>query len=172
MTQYHYGGRSGDPKGEVYEMFHRLGVPCEHYDHKPVFSEADNVDERLNRKAKILKNLFLQNKDASRYYLYTLPIDKRVDFKSLRKSIGEKHLSFADADALWEQLRIKPGSVSLLNIIGSPHENITFLVDEEVLRYERIGLHPNDNSATILFSPRQIGALLEELGVSYRFIAF
>ncbi|MDR0886960.1 MAG: hypothetical protein LBN22_11545 [Clostridiales Family XIII bacterium] len=170
MTQYNYGGRDGDPKGEVYETFHDFGIPFEHFDHKPVFSEADNDDVRLNQKAKILKNLFLQNKDASRYYLYTLPIDKRADLNGLRKSIGETRFSFSDEDSLWEKLYIKPGSVSLLNIIGSSHENMTFLVDEEVLNYELIGLHPNDNSATIMFSPLRINTLLTKLGVDYSFV--
>jgi Ala-tRNA(Pro) deacylase len=166
-----YGGRGGDAKGAVYAVFRELGIPFEHYDHKPVFSEADNDDARLNQKAKILKNLFLQNKDATCYYLYTLPIDKRADLAALRKLTGETRFSFADAGALWDKLAIKPGSVSLLNIIGSSHAGMTFLIDEEVLNYELIGLHPNDNSATILFNPQEIGPLLDKLGVVYRFVS-
>jgi Ala-tRNA(Pro) deacylase len=165
-----YGGRAGDPKGEVYAAFRGFDIPFEHFDHKPVFSEADNDDVRLNQKGKILKNLFLQNADASRYYLYTLPIDKRADFSGLRGAIGETRFSFANADALWDKLAIKPGSVSLLNIIGSTHENMTFLIDREVLQYELIGLHPNDNSATILFDPQEIEGLLDKLKVDYRFV--
>jgi Ala-tRNA(Pro) deacylase len=165
-----YGGREGDAKGVVYAVFRELGIPFEHYDHKPVFSEADNDDARLNQKAKILKNLFLQNKDATRYYLYTLPIDKRADFAALRKQTGETQLCFAGEKALWEKLSIKPGSVSLLNIIGSSHAGMTFLIDEETLNYKVIGLHPNDNSATILFEPQQIGPLLDKLGAAYRFV--
>jgi Ala-tRNA(Pro) deacylase len=168
--KYNCGGRADDAKEGVYAVFRELGISFEYYDHKPVFSEADNDDARLNQKAKILKNLFLKNKDATRYYLYTLPIDKRADFAALRKRIGETRFSFACEEALWEKLSIKPGSVSLLNIIGSSHAGMTFLIDEEVLNYELIGLHPNDNAATIIFSPQQISVLLDKLGVDYRFV--
>ncbi|GHU66444.1 prolyl-tRNA editing protein proX [Clostridia bacterium] len=167
---YGYCGREGDSKGEVYKVFREYGIPFEAYDHKPLFSEADCDDVQLNPNAKILKNLFLENKDASRYYLYTLPIDKRADLTALRNQIGETRFSFAKEEALWGKLAIKPGSVSLLNIIGSTHENMTFLIDEEVLNYDLIGLHPNDNSATILFSPRQISTLLNRLNAEFRFV--
>jgi hypothetical protein len=40
-----------------------------------------------------------------------------------------------------------------------------------VLQYELIGLHPNDNSATILFDPQEIAGLLDKLGVVYRFVS-
>jgi len=132
----------------------------------------------------------LRNKDKSRYYLFTLPIDKRADLLALQKALGETRLSFGDAEALWELLRIRPGSVSLLNIIGacdaacgSPLQAsedaadvtgaaraLKFLIDSETLLEPRIGVHPNDNAATIMFGPGRLPELFRYYGADFEFV--
>ena len=166
-----------EARQQVYGVFDALGIEYEAFDHPPVFSAADEVRKDIKIDALICKNLFLRNKDKSRYYLFTLALDKRADLAGLQNALGETRLSFGDAEALWEKLRIRPGSVSLLNIIGAREADaagdegaLKFLVDAETLRAPRIGVHPNDNAATIVFAPGRLPDVFAHYGADFEFI--
>ena len=169
-----------EARRKVYGVFDGLGIPYEAFDHPPIFSAADEVRKEIRIDALICKNLFLRNKDKSRYYLFTLPLDKRADLVALQAALGETRLSFGDAGALWEKLRIRPGSVSLLNVIGAyepaagkgadAKQPLRFLVDAETLRAPRIGVHPNDNAATIVFAPDRLPDIFARYGADFAFI--
>ena len=162
---------------KVAGVFDALGIPYEIVIHPPIFSAAEREEKQVNVDGLICKNLFLRNKDKSNYYLFTLPIDKRADLVALQKALGETRLSFGKEDALWEQLHIHPGSVSLLNIIGATQKEpsllcpLKFLVDAEVLNVPRIGVHPNDNGATIVFPPDRLPEIFASYGADFEYIS-
>ena len=161
-------------------VFDSLGIPYKMLRHPPIFSAAERLEKQVAVDGLICKNLFLRNKEKTRYYLYTLPIDKRADLAALQKHLGESRLSFGDAEALWELLHITPGSVSLLNIIGANtgeetsgskrHLNIKYLIDSETLSVPGIGLHPNDNAATIVFPADKLSSLLVHYHADFEFV--
>ena len=183
----------------VCDVFDALGIPYEVFIHPPIFSAAERADKQVVVDGLICKNLFLRNKEKSNYYLFTLPIDKRADLIALQKALGETRLSFGDADTLWEMLHIHPGSVSLLNIIGDNNHGdanhgdgpfdrqayqkvrprdwrprdwpLRFLVDAEVLKETRIGVHPNDNAATIVFPPERLADIFAHYKADFEFIS-
>ena len=156
----------------VCDVFDALGIPYEVFIHPPIFSAAERADKQVVVDGLICKNLFLRNKEKSNYYLFTLPIDKRADLIALQKALGETRLSFGDADTLWEMLHIHPGSVSLLNITDAKKiPPLKFLVDAEVLKETRIGVHPNDNAATIVFPPDRLPDIFAHYKADFEFIS-
>ena len=155
---------------KVFAVFNELGIPYENVDHPALFSQADNDKRPLNLDGVILKNLFLRNKNKGNYYLFTLPLDKKADLRLLQTILSESRLSFGNEDKLEEKLNIKKGSVSLLNVIGVESTDVIFLIDQEVFKYEKIALHPNDNTASIIFSPNDILKVLDHYDVEYRLI--
>lgn len=155
---------------KVYDFFDGLGIPYAVVDHPPIYSAADNVRKEIKIDALVCKNLFLRNKDKSQYYLFTLPIDKRADLIALQNALDETRLSFGDADALWEMLRVRPGSVSLLNIIEVGEAKLKFLVDAEVLRSPCMGVHPNDNATTITFAPDRLPEIFACFDAEFSFV--
>ena len=175
-----------EARQKVYGVFDELGIPYEVFDHPPIHSAAERKSKGIVVDGAICKNLFLCNKERTRYYLFVLPLDKRADLKALQSALGETRLSFGDADMLWELLRITPGSVSLLNIIGAYGETgvaeaaaaadvpvkppLKFLIDAETLAVPRIGLHPNDNAATIVFSAERLPDILGRYGAEFAFL--
>ncbi|MDR2267796.1 MAG: hypothetical protein LBE09_09555 [Christensenellaceae bacterium] len=159
-----------DKKNRVYSFLNQLEIPYEIVDHPPLFTEADNVKHRMNINAIIFKNLFLRNSDKSKYYLLSLPLVKRADLIKLRSILNESRLSFGDENALMEKLKIRPGSVSFLNAIDHPNTDVVFLVDNEIFNASRFGIHPNDNTSTVVFSPLAIPKIFECLGVKYSFL--
>ena len=166
-----------EARRKVAGVFDALGIPYEIVIHPPIYSAFDRVRQEIEVDGLICKNLFLRNKDKSNYYLFTLPIDKRADLVALQRALGETRLSFGKEDALWELLHIHPGSVSLLNIVGATQKEpsllcpLKFLVDAEVLNVPRIGVHPNDNGATIVFPPDRLKEIFERYGADFDFIS-
>jgi len=161
---------TNEKREKVYALFDRLGIKYRIVEHPPLFSAADNKEHRVNIGAIIFKNLFLHNKAKTAYYLLSLPLEKRADLKFVARLLEESRLSFGGEDELMEKLNIKPGSVSFLNVIDAPAEGMTLLLDKSALDYDLIGVHPNDNTATVIFSPREIPRILDACGVAYKFL--
>ncbi|MCL2126031.1 MAG: prolyl-tRNA synthetase associated domain-containing protein [Oscillospiraceae bacterium] len=157
-------------KDEVYQLLDRLGIEYKKIDHPPMFTQADHDDERDHIDTVIFKNLFLRNKDKSRYYLLSLPLTKRADLVKLAQILGETRLSFGDEDALMQKLNIKHGSVSFLNVVGARGTDATILIDDAAFDCETIGIHPNDNTATVIIKPQDIEKILNACGVEYRIL--
>ena len=155
----------------VYALLDRLGVTYSKVDHPPIFTQADSELRPVEIDAVIFKNLFLRNKAKSRYYLYSLPLDKRADLVAVAKALGETRLSFGDEDALQEKLNIQHGSVSFLNVIGAERTDVTLLIDSSAFDCGRIGVHPNDNTATVILRPQDIQRIIDACGVKYMFLA-
>jgi len=155
----------------VYALLDRLGIEYEVIEHPPMFTQADGDIHRVETDAVIFKNLFLRNKNKSRYYLYSLPLTKRADLVAVAKALDETRLSFGDEDALREKLNIQHGAVSFLNVIGAESTDVRLLIDSSVFSCDRVGVHPNDNTATVVLSPHDIHKILDACGVEYRFFA-
>ena len=155
----------------VFALLDKLGIEYEVVDHPPIFTQADSETQRVDIDAVIFKNLFLRNKDKSRYYLYSLPLTKRADLVAVAKALGETRLSFGDEDTLQEKLNIQHGAVSFLNVVGAEGTDVTVLIDSTVFDYNRIGVHPNDNTATVILKPQDIEKILQSCGVEYTFLS-
>ena len=155
----------------VYELLDRLGVEYEVIHHPPMFTQADSDGREVRDGVVIFKNLFLRNKDKSRYYLYSLPLTKRADLVAVANALCETRLSFGNEDALLEKLNIQRGSVSFLNVIGTESTDVTLLIDTSAFDCDRIGVHPNDNTATVILKPQDIRKILDACGVEYKFFA-
>lgn len=155
---------------EVYELLDKLNIEYTKVNHPPLFTCEDNKKYNIKFDAVVCKNLFIRNSNKSQYYLVSLPLEKRVDLKSLQILLGEKRLSFGDENVLEEKLGIKSGAVSIFNIINLKDNDIIFILDEDILKYEKIGFHPNINTATVIFNPKEIHKIFECYGIEYKFI--
>ena len=162
---------SKERQEKVYAVLDGLGIEYCKIDHPPMFTQADSENRQVPFDGVIFKNLFLRNKNKSRYYLYSLPLTKRADLVAVAREIGETRLSFGDEVTLQEKLNIQHGAVSFLNVIGTEGTDVTILIDSAVFDCERIGVHPNDNTATVLLRPQDIQKILAACGVEYRLLA-
>ena len=161
----------GERRERVFAFLDKVGVQYEIAEHPPIFSQADREFHDVQIDAMIFKNLFLRNKDKSRYYLYSLPIIKQANLAALAKALGDTRLSFGGEDALQEKLNIRRGAVSFLNVIEANADDVTLLIDSSAFFFDKIGVHPNDNTATVILKPSDIHRLLNACGADCRFIA-
>jgi Ala-tRNA(Pro) deacylase len=157
-------------KEAVYRIFDDLGIEYEIVDHPPLYKEGDDERYRVHIDGMIFKNLFLKNKDKGRYFMYSLPLSKRADLKALQHLLGESRLSFGNENDLFEKMNIRAGSVSMLNFLGAPDSGVKLLIDSEARGLERVAVHPNDNTATVVISLASLEKALESVGVDYQYV--
>ena len=126
----------------VYDYLDRIGISYLRTDHMPVntMELCHEIDAVLG--AVMCKNLFLCNRQKTKYYLLMMPGDKKFKTKELSAQINSARLSFADANAMLHYLDIEPGAVSVLGLMNDTEHEVQLLIDEDVLHGEYICCHP------------------------------
>lgn len=151
-------------KEKVYKYLDQHNISYTVSEHPPIHT-IDALDEYdIPNKDKIAKNLFLRNDNGKKHYLITIRQDKTVDLKELRKKIDSSRLSFASEERLMEQLGLKKGSVTPLGVINNTNTKVEVYFDEDLVDEEIIGVHPNENDATVWLSYRSIKQIIESMG--------
>lgn len=150
-------------KKEVYAFLTEQNIPYEVTEHKAVFNmeELDSVE--LPYPEWDAKSLFVRDDKKRNYYLITVKGDKRVDLKEFRRLRGLRALSFASADDLLHIMGLTPGSVTPLGILNDAEHRVHFYLDAE-FNGNRIGVHPNDNTATVWMQADDLMKLIQSHG--------
>ena len=137
----------------AYELLDRLDIDFMRTDHpdRPAttMEVCEEVDAVLG--VRICKNLFLCNRQKTRFYLLIMPGDKPFKTKELSGQMGISRLSFADAGAMERYLDVRPGSVSVLGLMNDTDRAVQLVIDEDVLKEELFGCHPCENTSSIRF---------------------
>jgi len=156
------------PKEKVYTYFEEQGIKFKAYDHPALFTCADNAKHDLSFDAECCKNLFLRNKNKSKYYLVSMSVNKKVSLNEIAEKLNEKKLCFANEEELAQKLNIKSGACSVLNIIGVEKTDTIFVIDKVLTETKKVDFHPNDNTATIVFDGKDIEKVLKNFGAEYK----
>ncbi len=140
----------------TYALLDRLGISYERIDHREARTMAlcADIDEALD--AVICKNLFLCNRQETRFYLLMMPGDKHFLTKDLSKQIGSSRLSFGSSRYMEEFLHIAPGSVSVMGLMNDTENRVQLLIDKDVLDGEYFGCHPCVNTSSIRMRMRDL----------------
>ena len=159
-------------KEEIFALLDQKGIPYERMDHEAVFTMEAMDQAGITKKGCVCKNLFLRNANGKQHYLVTAPEHKRVDMKQLAQEIGSSRLSFASPERLEKYLKIQQGSVSPLCILNDESKSVIFVADEDLREEKEIGVHPNDNTATLWRSFGDLAGLIQEHGNQVLFAHF
>ena len=143
-----YNGRPADIAGRLqrevrtYDFLDDLGIEYQRTDHEPAnnMEACNEIDAVLG--VIICKNLFLCNRQKTKFYLLMMPGDKKFKTKELSSQINSSRLSFADADDMLKYLDIEPGAVSIMGLMNDTDHQVELLIDEDVLEGEYLGCHP------------------------------
>ena len=134
----------------VYDLLDSLGIEYERVDHEEANTmEACVAIDEVLAPAVVCKNLFLCNSQKTKFYLLMIRNDKKFLTKDISKQINSARLSFAPAEFMEQFLDITPGSVSVMGLMNDKENNVTLLVDEDVLKAEYFGCHPCINTSSL-----------------------
>jgi Ala-tRNA(Pro) deacylase len=156
---------------EVYDVLESLGIFFERFAHPPVFTVEEAERYWADIPAAHCKNLFLRNAKGTRHYLVILGHSKKADLKALSARLGDDKLSFASPDRLMRFLHLTPGAVSPFGLIHDSAREVIVVLDADLEGTERIGFHPNVNTATITLLTADFLRFLEARGTIVRRIS-
>ena len=150
-------------KTEIYHYLKEQKLEHEITEHKAVFNMEEMDSIELPYPEWNAKNLFVRDDRKRNYYLITVKGDKRVDLKGFRKQHGLRALSFASAEDLLDIMKLTPGSVTPLGILNDTEHRIHFFLDTEFAG-NKIGVHPNDNTATVWMQADDLMKIIQKHG--------
>ena len=141
---------ASESEKKVYDVLNEIGIKYEKYTHKPVYTVEDVNKLDVHIPGNHTKNLFLRNRKGNIHYLVVMKDSKRADLKKLSKQVGSTPLSFASEKRLEKYLGLKPGSVSPFGLVNDSGKCVKVIIDSDILKGEKIGFHPNVNTATLV----------------------
>lgn len=150
-------------KEETYAFLKENNIEFEAVEHKAVFNMEELGDVELPHPEWEAKNLFVRDDKKRNYYLITVKGAKRVDLKDFRKKHGLRPLTFASADDLLEIMKLTPGSVTPLGLLNDSECKVKLYLDAE-FEDGMMGVHPNDNTATVYMRADDVLRLIREHG--------
>ena len=168
-----YRGRPEDESGRldkeirVYDFLDNLGIEYYRLDHGPADADhpetCEAVDEALG--AKVCKNLFLANRQRTKFYMLMIPEEKTFRSSDISKQAGSSRLHFAEPEYMLEMVGTTPGSASVMGLMNDTEHRVQLLVDEDLFRQEYIGCHPCINTSSLRISRDDIfGKFLKATG--------
>lgn len=162
---------TSDGAERVYDALRQQAIPFDVHNHPPVLTVAEAEQYWAQIPAVHCKNLFLRNRKGSQHYLVLLEHTKHTDLKRLAAALGEDILSFASADRLNRYLGLQPGAVSPFGLINDADRSVRVVIDRDLTAADRIGVHPNVNTATVVLSFADLQRFLASCGNAVQYVA-
>jgi len=148
---------------ELFAFLDQLGIAHETVTHPPFFTVEEGRAWHDKIPGAHGKNLFLKDK-KDKIWLALLPAEKRADLNRLEKRLGAPRFSFGKPELLLEVLGITPGSVTPFALINDTQRRVTVVVDEDILKAERVNFHPLHNAASTVVRVEDLLKFIHALG--------
>ncbi|MCC8048316.1 MAG: prolyl-tRNA synthetase associated domain-containing protein [Oscillospiraceae bacterium] len=157
-------------KQEVYSYLRENGVEFDVSEHEAVFNMEELAALGLPHTEAIAKNLFVRDDKKRSYYLITVRGDKHVNLKEFQQKYGTRKLSFGSAEDLSALLGLTAGEVTPFGLLNDADRRVQLCLDADFMRTPEtlIGVHPNDNTATVRLRTSDLVRLLTERGCDVR----
>lgn len=153
----------GITKKDIFLLLKQKGIPYELAEHGAVFTIEEINRLGLKDADCIAKNLFIRDDKKRQYFLVTLEKDKQLDLKVLQAAIGSRRLSFASEKDLDHFLGLAKGEVTPFGLFNDQEHRVVLLIDA-AFKGRKIGVHPNENTATVWLQVEELIQLLRQSG--------
>ena len=150
-------------KKNALEWLAANSIAYEMLEHEAVFNMEDMDKAGITAKGDVCKNLFLRDKNGKKHYLVVCPEEAQVDLADIGTQLMSTKLSFASAERLEKYLNVVQGCVSPLGVINDANHEVVVAFDKK-LQGGRMGIHPNDNTATVWVQTAELEKAIKALG--------
>ena len=141
-----------EKREKVFHHLQQLGIAYTVSEHPAVYAIEELDGMEINALGDICKNLFLRDSSGKRHFLVTMPKDRKAPFKILQQKLGTSRLSFASEDRLAKFLGLHQGEVSPFGVLNDDCCEVEMVFDAALDGNPCVGVHPNDNTATVWIS--------------------
>jgi len=135
----------------VYDFLDSLGIEYFRLDHAPAFGSEEELCREIEESlgARICKNLFLANRQRTKFYMLMIPDHKVFRSSDISKQAGSSRLHFAESEYMEELIDCSSGSASVMGLMNDTEHRVQLLVDDDVLNSEYVGCHPCINTSSL-----------------------
>lgn len=159
-------------KQEIYNYLKQNNIWHQITEHEAVFHMGELPKIDLPYPEAEGKNLFICDDKKRNYYLITVKGNKRVNLKEFKKQNNTRSLSFAKENELMDMMHLTPGSVTPFGILNDKNLKVQVYIDEDFMNDNHIiGIHPNDNTATVWLKIEDLITIIKKHGNQVRMIA-
>ena len=133
---------------DLFAFLAALSIKIATVEHPPLFTVEDSQALRGDIPGGHTKNLFVKDKKG-RLFLLVLGEETEVDLKRVHEKIGAQgRVSFGSAELLEEVWGVLPGAVTPFGAINDVAGRVSVVLDEAMMRHERLNFHPLVNTRT------------------------
>lgn len=158
-------------KQEIRAFLEERGISFQWVEHEAVYTIDEMEALGLEDMEDIAKNLFLRDQKGKRHFLIVIKGYKQANLKELGERLGIGRLSFASEERLEKYLKLKKGSVTPLGILNDEERAVEVFFDEDFLG-KTIGVHPNENTASVYLSTEDLLEIIREHGNALEIVSF
>lgn len=152
-------------KQDIYDYLKSKNIWYEVTEHGAVYNMKELSKIDIPYKEADAKNLFVRDDKKTNYYLITVKGNKRVNLKEFRRKNNIKPLSFAPESDLMDIMNLIPGSVTPFGMLNDEFLKVKFYLDKEFVSNSHIiGVHPNDNTATVWLKVEDLINIIRQHG--------
>ena len=152
-------------KQEIYTYLQNKGYWHEITEHPAVYNMAEVAELEMPYPESDAKNLFVRDDKRRNYYLITVMAHKKVNLKDFKKNYGTRSLTFASPEELMDIMGLIPGAVTPLGVLNDTEHKVKVYLDKDFLNEpKRIGVHPNDNTATVWLHTEDLMEIIQSHG--------
>ena len=151
-------------KEEIRKLLDEKEISYTWVEHEAAFTIEDMVRMGFDQDLDVAKNLFLRDNKGKNHYLIVVRSDKRVDLKRFGETFRLPKLSFASEERLEKYLGLKKGAVTPFGALNDKENQVQIYFDKDFMNMERIGVHPNENTASVYLSVNDLFNLIMQDG--------
>ena len=124
---------------ETYRALETLKIPFERVDTDEAITMEDCIliNEKLDMK--MVKTLFLCNRQKTVFYLFITCGDKPFNSKAFSNALGCPRVSFAPENLFFEMLGTKIGAATVFSSLKDTNYKIQIVLDQDVVNEEYYG---------------------------------
>lgn len=146
-----------EPQTPVGRELHRRGIPFREFRHPgPVLTLEQAAAERGQRPEQIVRSLLFRLAQGD-YLMALVAGPRQVDWKGLRRIVGQSRLTTASADEVRAVTGYEIGAVSPFAL----PQPVRVLLDESVLREAEVSIGSGERGTTVILAT---AGLLRALG--------
>jgi len=163
-----------ETKETIFRFLEENNIPYRAFSHP----KTDELAKKLENDAAAgifgaahCKNLVLSNRQKTKFYLLTMPFEKRFSTGPVSRQMASGRLSFAEQGILEEILHTASGMVSPLELIFDEKKEIAFSMDRDLKEAARLCFHPSDDTCTVVLENADFfEKFVPALGIDVNFV--
>ena len=124
---------------KVYKVLQELQIPFERVDTDDAISMKDCILINQKLDMKMVKTLFLCNRQQTEFYLFVTAAEKAFRSKDFSNALGVSRVSFAPAELLNNMLGTTIGAATVFSVLLDKENEVEVVFDEDVVSEDWYG---------------------------------